>query len=400
MSTYQSGEIVQWVQAHERELLRIRHALHQNPELGHQEHETTQLIKDTLVRLGAELLPGQYQTGAAALIRGTGEGPFLGIRADIDALPIQEKTGLDFSSRRAGVSHACGHDIHTAALLGCVQYLSEHTADFSGRVMAVFQCAEECCDGAAAMLEAGLFQRETPDFLLGFHCAPSLPLNTAGVCQGPSNASCDTVSIRIKGRGGHGAHPEDCVDPIVIAAYMLTQLQTIISRERAPMQPSVLTFGSINGGSAPNVIPDEVVLQGTLRAFDQAAREHHKEAIQRIASQCGQAMNGTCTVTFTKGIPPLVNSQDGCELVVRAAAEVLGEEHVSQELTPSMGSDDFSCLLEACGGKGVQYLFGTRSPEIPNSGLGLHVGENIFPDAAVPMASAVLIQAALNYLKR
>ncbi len=394
-----NDSVIRWVETHRQELLRIRHVLHQNPELGHQEHETTRLIQDELARYGAELLPGSYRTGAAALIRGTREGPLLGIREDIDALPIPEKTGLPFSSRRTGISHACGHDIHTAALLGCVQYLCSHTAEFSGSVIAVFQCAEECCDGAVTMLNGGLFQPRTPDFLLGFHCAPSLPLNTVGICPGASNASCDTVTIQVRGRGGHGAHPEDCVDPVVVAAFVLTQLQTIVSRERAPMKPSVLTFGAIHGGTAPNVIPDMVTMQGTLRAFDQSVREQHKEAIKRIANQCAQAMNGSCLVTFSNGMPPLVNSQAARQLVVQAADSVLGKGCVYQELPPSMGSDDFSCMLDACGGEGIQYLFGTGTAEVPKSRLGLHVGENVFPDEAIPLAAAVLIQAALDYLK-
>lgn len=266
--------------------------------------------------------------------------------------------------------------------------------------MLIFQCAEECCDGAETMLNAGLFDVYRPERMIGFHCAPSLPLGKVGVCRGASNASCDTVVLRVIGKGGHGAHPDACVDPVSISAYLLTQLQTIISREKDPAAPSVLTFGSIHGGTAPNIIPNEVILQGTLRTFSKPVRSAHKEAVKRIADCCARAMNGRCEVRFEKGMPPLVNTESSTDAVIHAARQVLGEEAVDESVPPSLGSDDFSCLLDACGGEGIQFLIGTGSDDVLNSTLGLHVAENVFPDAAIIPAAAVLAQTAETVLQR
>lgn len=399
VNTLSENNILRWMKQREPDLTQLRHQLHREPELGHAEYKTTHLIRDRLLACGAEILPCRCDTGVAALIRGGKEGPLVALREDIDALPITENTGLPFASCTAGVSHSCGHDIHTTALLGCAQYLCENRSALRGSVMLIFQCAEECCDGAMTMLDAGLFDVYRPERVLGFHCAPSLPLGKVGVCRGAGNASCDTVTLRVIGKGGHGAHPELCVDPVLIAAYLLTQVQTVISREKSPADPSVLTFGTIRGGTAPNVIPNEVVLQGTLRTFSKQVRSSHKAAIERIAVCCAQAMNGSCEVRFEKGMPPLINAKDSSDAVVRAAEQVLGEAAVDETIAPSLGSDDFSCLLDECGGEGIQFLVGTGDESVPNSMLGLHVAENIFPDAAIVPAAAVLAQTSVNILK-
>lgn len=394
------NNILRWMKQQEHDLTQLRHQLHREPELGHAEYKTTRLIRNRLLACGAEILPCRCDTGVAALIRGGKEGPLIALREDIDALPITENTGLPFASCTAGVSHSCGHDIHTTALLGCAQYLCENRSALRGSVMLIFQCAEECCDGAMTMLDAGLFDVYRPERVLGFHCAPSLPLGKVGVCRGASNASCDTVVLRVIGKGGHGAHPDACVDPVSISAYLLTQLQTIISREKDPTAPSVLTFGSIHGGTAPNIIPNEVILQGTLRTFSKPVRSAHKEAVKRIADCCARAMNGRCEVRFEKGMPPLVNTESSTDAVIHAARQVLGEEAVDESVPPSLGSDDFSCLLDACGGEGIQFLIGTGDKSVPTSMLGLHVAENIFPDAAIIPAAAVLAQTAETVLQR
>lgn len=394
------NSVLQWMQQQELELTLIRHRLHHEPELGHAEYKTTHLIRERLEAYGAELLPCRCDTGVVALVHGAANGPLLALREDIDALPITENTALPFASGSAGVSHACGHDIHTTALLGCAQYLCCHREALHGSVMLIFQCAEECCDGAETMLNAGLFDVYRPERMIGFHCAPSLPLGKVGVCRGASNASCDTVILRVIGKGGHGAHPDACVDPVSISAYLLTQLQTIISREKDPAAPSVLTFGSIHGGTAPNIIPNEVILQGTLRTFSKPVRSAHKEAVKRIADCCARAMNGRCEVRFEKGMPPLVNTESSTDAVIHAARQVLGEEAVDESVPPSLGSDDFSCLLDACGGEGIQFLIGTGSDDVLNSTLGLHVAENVFPDAAIIPAAAVLAQTAETVLQR
>ena len=377
----------------------MREHLHRCPELGHQEQQTTAFIRKALESYGIPVLELGLNTGVAAKITGGHPGKLLAIREDIDALPIQENTGLPFASQVPGISHACGHDIHTAALLGCAQYLVQQQQQLHGDVLLIFQCAEESCDGAASMLEKGLFS-QVPDGIIGFHCAPALPLGTVGILAGICDASCDTITLTVHGAGGHGAHPEDCVDPIVMSAGLLMQLQTLISRSNRATDPVVLTFGEIQGGTAPNIIPDRVILRGTLRTFDDSVRQAHLHRIRKLSQEFCAAMGGSCTVQVEKGMPPLINALDICEQLEKSVQRALGADKITTQLTPSMGSDDFSCLLKACGNHGVQFLLGTAIKDIPQTTLGLHVAENIFPSEALPYAVAALAQFAVDFLQK
>ena len=370
-----SVEVQRETQAVYPEIQAIRHKLHRCPELGHREVETTRLIRACLEEYGAEVLDYGFPTGLAARIRGGHPGKLLALREDIDALPILENTGLPFASQTPGVCHACGHDVHTAALLGCAKLLARRREELWGDVLLIFQCGEETFDGAAAMLNQGLFRDGTPDAVVGFHCAPDLPLGTISIREGIANASCDSIRLEVTGKGGHGAHPELCVDPVVLSAGLLMQLQTLVSRNNNPADPVVLTFGEIHGGTAPNIIPNTVTLRGTLRTLDNQVRRRHLEAIARIGEDF-------CS----------------CRLLHRAADRVLGPDCVETGRAPSMGSDDFSCLLEECGNRGVQFQLGTAQEGLPQSGLGLHVAENIFPDEALLPGIALLTQFALDDL--
>ena len=217
--------------------------------------------------------------------------------------------------------------------------------------------------------------------------------------EGTANASSDTISVRVIGKGGHGAHPEDCVDPLTIGAGLLMQLQTIISRRNKATDPAVLTFGEIHGGTAPNVIPSSLDMYGTLRTFDNDVRRRHLNAIRSMCAGFCRSLGGDCEVAVSKSMPPLINSPDVCRLLQASAASVLGAENVRTDIPPSMGSDDFSCLLEACGNNGAQFLLGTALAGVPQSAVGLHAAENIFPDEALTPAAAVLAQFALDYLR-
>ena len=381
------------------EIALLRAKLHAAPELGHCEVMTTQLIKERLRAYGVEVLPFDLPTGVVGRLRGAKPGKILAIREDIDALPLQEDTGLPYASTVAGVSHACGHDIHAAALLGCAKQLAQQREALQGTVLFVFQCAEETFDGASTMLSKGIFQDESPDALVGFHCAPALPLGKIGLFSGVANASCDVITIRVIGKGGHGAHPDDCIDPIVTAAGLLMQLQTIVSRRNKATHPLVLTFGEFHGGSAPNIIPDEVLLRGTMRCIDNAFRLKRLEEIRTLCHSFCQSMGAQCEVVVEKGMPPLENAEDICTQLAESSRKVLGADCVVQDLTPSMGSDDFSCMLEACKNHGAQYLLGTHLASLPQSGLGLHVAQCIFPSEALCPGVETLTQFALDYLK-
>lgn len=378
--------------------VRLRHQLHRFPELGHQEIKTTEEIRQYLKNIGIEILEYSLKTGLVAIIKGDHSGSTLAIREDIDALPILENTGLPFSSENLGISHACGHDIHTAILLLTASVLNEIRHDIHGTILLIFQPAEENCDGAAEMLEAGVLKNHPADQLVGLHCGPSVPLGMAGIISGMNNASCDVVEIEITGRGGHGAHPADCVDPIMAAAFLLTQIQTLISRETDPTQSAVLTFGQILGGTAPNIIPDRAVLKGTLRTLDSKLRKRLLQAIERMAKGCCSAMGTECLVRFDKGIPPLVNDPELTEKFLDSAKKSLGEQGVVFLSSPSMGSDDFSCLLEQCKGKGGQYLIGTREDRVPQTKMGLHQAETIFSDETIRFGASLLCQYAVDTL--
>ena len=390
--------VLEEVKACYEEICGIRHALHRCPERGHREVQTTRLIRDCLEQYGIEVLDEGFPSGLTARIRGGHPGPLLALREDIDALPIQENTGLPFASEIPGMSHACGHDVHTAALIGCAKVLARRREELHGSVLLVFQCAEETFDGAAAMLSQGLFREETPREVVGFHCEPGLPVGTLGVRVGIDNASCDSIRLEVTGKGGHGARPEECVDPVVLSAGLLMELQTLISRSNRPTDPAVLTFGEIHGGTAPNIIPNTVTLRGTLRTLDDRVRQKHLEAIQRLCPAFCQALGGSCAVFVEKGMPVLFNTPELCRRLEQSVEKILGPGHVVTDLAPSMGSDDFSCLIHACGGRGMQFLVGTGLDELPQSRLGLHVAENIFPDEALLPAMAAMLQLTLDTL--
>ena len=390
-----------WLEDWYEEQVEVRHMLHRNPELPYEERETTRFLKQQLKDwdIQVEDLPG-LETGVSAVIEGAHPGPMLVLREDIDALPILENTGLDFASQKPGVCHACGHDVHTAALLYAARALQQLREELHGSVKLIFQCAEEVGSGAYKMLGAGALKDCHPQAVVGFHCAPLLELGKIGVRRGPSNASFDIFTWTITGRGGHGAYPQRCVDPVVVSAHLITQLQTVVSRFNNPTHPAVLTVGEIHGGTAPNIIPDQVTMRGAMRAFDEKLRQEMLEQIRQITRDCCAALGAKGEVSRDVGIPSIISDPEIADGVARAVEESLGQEHLHWVPEASMGSDDFSVWMEACGGRGVQFQVGTHDPACPNSGLGIHVAENIFPDEALRYAAPVLVQFAVDYLKK
>lgn len=382
------------------EIVRLRHELHRFPELGHQEEKTTETIRRYLQQAGVEILEYSLKTGVVARVLGRVPGETLAIREDIDALPIEENTKSTFASERSGISHACGHDVHTAALLLTARVLNEVKDRLCGTLLLIFQPAEETCDGAAEMLAAGVLKKHPADQLIGLHCSPSVPLGKTGVISGINNAGCDVVRIEIKGKGGHGAHPEDCIDPIIAAGVLLTQMQTLISREISPCESAVLTFGQIAAGTAPNIIPECAELYGTLRTLNPEIRARLKAAVPRMADGCCKSMRASCLVEFERGMPPLINDPELSDRFAAASEKILGKNSVVRLSVPSMGSDDFSCLLEQCKNRGGQFLIGTRDQQKPETGIGLHSGANVFPDEAIGYGAAVLCQYSMDTLKR
>jgi len=390
-------ELMREITALSQEMSEVRRHLHQNPELSGQEFQTTQFLKEKLTAHGIRLEPLSIPTGLSALIQGGRPGPTICIRHDIDALPIQEETGLPFASACEGVSHACGHDIHATVALYCAILLQERREELRGNVRGVFQPAEENGQGAKGMVQAGLMELlPKNDIVVGLHTHPLTPVGDICLRKGPMEAGADCFQITVTGKGGHGAYPWDCVDPIAVSASLITQLQTIISRENPAIKPAVLTIASIHGGNSFNSIPSEVVMQGSLRTLYPESREHSVEAIRRITRSVCEGMNAAGTVQFSEmNLPPITNNSAVVDGLIRAADETLGEGHVREFPFPSMGSDDFAVFLQYS--KGAQFFLGTAN-EDANSRLGLHKSKNIFDERSIPAGVAVLTRYVLDEL--
>lgn len=383
---------------YESEIIGIRHELHRRAELPNQEFRTTEFIREKLAELGVEIRELPLRTGACAFIRDGRPGPTIALRADIDALPIQEDTGLPFASEQDGASHSCGHDLHAAALLGAAKYLQAHREELAGNVWLFFQPAEEALNGAQQMIAAGCMQQEpVPENILSCHTTSLVSTGTYSMKRGAYTSSCDSVRIVIRGEGGHGAYPHRYGDPVIAAASLLMQLQTCVSRENNSMYPAVLSFGSIHGGAAPNVVPDMVELKGTLRAVSDDSRTVIKAAIRRIAEHTCAALRTTAEVEFFgSSVGPVINDDRTIERVEAAIHTLFGDGAIDYMEIPAAGSEDFAEYLKHC--PGAQIRFGTRTPEDPATALGGHTPGIRYDDRSLFYATALFCQYVTDYL--
>lgn len=335
------------------ELVAIRRDLHQYPELSFHEGRTAKVIAKYLLSYGYEVTEGVGGYGVVATLRrGTGDKR-LGIRADIDALPIEEATDLAYASRNPRVMHACGHDGHTTILLGAARYLAEH-GRFSGTLTLIFQPAEEVGAGAKKMIEDRLFERFPVDAVFGLHNWPGVTAAQFGFVEGPAMASVDQALIRIIGKGGHGASPHETVDPVLASASFITALQSIVARNVDPLEMAVLTVGSIHGGSASNVIPDSVELKLTARAYSPAVRDRLEERVPALARAQAQSFGAEADVKYRRGFPPVINHVEETRFARRVAEEAFPAEQVAVDFRPRTASEDFAYMLQERPGS---YLF-------------------------------------------
>lgn len=326
------------------EIVEARRHLHSHPELSFQEMETGKFIARKLTELGIPHETGWGGNGVVALIQGEKpEKKTVALRADIDALPIQEANDVPYKSQNQGIMHACGHDVHTASLLGVAQILHALKDEFEGTVKLIFQPAEEKLPGGASILiEEGVLENPRPAFIFGQHVLPSLEAGKVGFRPGMFMASADEIYVTVKGKGGHGAMPHDCVDTILITAHILTALQQIVSRHANPLTPSVLTFGKINStGGATNIIPNEVKLEGTFRTLDEKWRTEAHLRMKKMAEGIAESMGGTCDFHIVKGYPFLKNDEVLTKRARQFAKEYLGSENVV-ELDIRMTAEDFA----------------------------------------------------------
>jgi amidohydrolase len=342
-----------------------RRYLHQHPELGMQEYETSAYVVERLRALQVESIrTGIANTGVTALIHGRKPGDGASkvalVRADMDALPILEENDVEYKSLSPGAMHACGHDAHTAMLLGVARILLDRRDQFSGTVKLLFQPAEEGPGGAKPMIEQGVLENPHVDAVFGLHVAQDLELGKIEVRPGPAMASSDRFNVIIQGKGGHGASPHLAVDPVMVAAYAVTTLQTIVSREVDPVDPAVVTVGKIQAGQANNVIPDTAELRGTVRSFNPERRQMLARRVQDVITGVAESFGASAQVEYQFGYPATINNPEMTDLVIEAARGVVGEDNVLiADL--QMGAEDFSYFLQER--PGCFFFVGTRNEE-------------------------------------
>jgi amidohydrolase len=334
-------------------LVAIRRTLHEHPELSGEEIKTAALVATELERLGLAVQRNVAGHGVVGVLRGgraTATSKVVALRADMDALPLPEETKHNFPSQVPNVMHACGHDAHTASLIGAARVLASIKNELAGTVKFIFQPSEEVVPGGAKpMLDAGVFDNPKVDVVFGEHVMTAIPVGKAGFFNGAIMASADEIYITVKGIGGHASTPHKAIDPIVISAYIITALQTLISRSTNPFEQSVVTIGSIHGGTATNIIPNEVKIEGTFRAMNETVRFDLHKKMRTIVEGTALALGGTAELEIRIGYPATINDSSITQFAMTAAAELLGKDNVIQA-EPSMGAEDFGYYLQAAAG--------------------------------------------------
>lgn len=379
--------IIDSINSFHDELTALRQDIHAHPEIGFTETRTSELVASALMALGCQVHRNVGRTGVVGVLEGkkNASGKSVGLRADMDALPILETGQHGYASTNQGVMHACGHDGHTTVLLGAARYLAE-TRNFDGTVNFIFQPAEEGLGGAQAMLDDGLFSRFPCDAIYALHNWPGLPPNVIGVRPGPMMAAADMFEIHVEGRGGHGAHAYQTNDPIIIATQLVGALQTIVSRNIPAPDSAVVTVAAIKAGTlqAMNVIPKDAFLSGTVRTFRPEIQQKVIARMEEIVAGMASAFGAHIELQYRKLFPATVNTPQHADLVVDVAAELFGADQVVPDLVPSMGSEDFSVMLQQR--PGAYFRLGQGGAE---EGCVLHSSAFNFNDAVIPTGSAM-----------
>lgn len=376
-----------------------RRELHQIPEIGVNLPKTSAFVVEKLEEMGIEYKANVGVSGIVGLIKGDKPGKVIALRADMDALPIREETNLPFASTN-GNMHACGHDTHTAMLLGAAKILSENRDQIEGTVKLIFQPDEEGCSGAKLMVEDGVMENPHVDGVLGQHIGAifgEVGPGQIGISYGKAMASFDKFNIKIKGHGCHGAMPNIGIDPVVMAGQVITALQTIVSREMKPTHPAVVTIGKVHGGTAYNIIPDCVEIEGTFRALDQKEREMIVARIEEIVSGITKAMRGSYEYNITWGAPPVVNDAKFTADFVETAKKVIGEENIIELKEPSMGGEDVAYFLSKA--PGTYFFLGgansAKGPVYPH-----HNSRFVIDEDVLWKGTALLAQGAIDWLRK
>ena len=376
------------------QLMQWRRDIHAHPELGFEETRTAGLVAERLASFGVEVHRGVGRTGVVGVLRAGKGAKSVGLRADMDALPIQEANNFAYRSRHDGKMHACGHDGHTTMLLGAARYLAE-TKAFDGTVNFIFQPAEEGIGGAKAMIDDGLFERFPCEALFGMHNRPSLPVGAFAVRAGPMMAGGGFFDIRVTGKGAHAARPETGVDPVIVAAHIATALQTIVSRNVPPVETAVVSVTKIQGGDAYNVIPQSAQLAGTVRAFSRPVMDQISAAVRRVAHGVAEGLGATAEVDLGWNFAPTVNDAKEAEFAARICTELVGKERVERDPPLIMASEDFSFMLEKV--PGCYLNIGNGEGE---SGCEVHNPGYDFNDRALPLGVSFFARLVETRLRK
>lgn len=383
-----------------KELIEWRRDFHENPELGFEEYRTSKVIKDFLDKEGIPYIE-VAKTGVCAIIKGTAEGAESGktiaIRGDIDALPLQDNKSCSYSSKVQGKMHACGHDAHTTIVLGAAKILNRYKHMLKGNIKLLFEPAEETVGGARYMIKEGVLEEPKVDAVIGLHVSEAIEAGKVGIKQGVFNAASNPFTIKIKGKGGHGAHPEDTIDPVVIASNIIVSLQSIVSREIPPVYPAVITVGSIHGGTAQNIIPEEVEIKGIMRTMKSEHREYVKKRLCEVVNGICAAMRGKAEIDIEESYPCLYNDDNMVALLKETATELLGEENVQMLEHPSMGVESFAYFsMER---PAVFYFLGSANFE---KGITNPAHGTLFDidERCLPVGVALQCTTAYEYLTR
>jgi len=396
--TISSQELLQRAKAIHEKIRGWRREIHRYPELTFTEQRTSGLVNATLIDLGIKTETEVAKTGVVGYIQGNA-GPTVGLRADMDALPITEINGTDFDSTRPGIMHACGHDAHTAMLLGAATILKE-LADqkrLPGNIRLLFQPSEEAQDaegksGGMRMVEEGALKGL--DAVFGLHVAPQYPVGTVATRPGPMMAAADMFELVIRGSGGHAARPQSTIDPIALSAHVINAIQQVVSRRLNPLEPGVITIGTIHGGTVNNVIPDTVTMTGTIRSFTEAGRNALHDELRRAVTIV-EPLGGRAEYTLIPGYPPTVNSPEATDIMVKAASDLLGADNV-KEAEMGMGAEDFSYMAQQAPGNFLRI--GVRNPTWEQI-YPVHRNDFRIDEDALPIGAAALAAAALRWMQ-
>jgi amidohydrolase len=386
-----NGRIARIVEARASELVALRRQLHQHPELAFEEHETAKAVTAFLAKLGVKYRAGVGKTGVIAVIEGAKPGATVGIRADMDALPILEQTGLPFASKLPGKMHACGHDVHTVIALGVAAALAEMRTELHGRVKFIFQPAEETLSGAQAMIADGALDDPKMDVLLGYHNWPAVEAGKVGYNADVVMASADAFDITLKGREGHGAHPHMGIDALAAAAHFVSQVQTIVSREVKPISPAVITVGELHAGTARNIIAGTATLKGIVRTMEAGLSQKIEQAMRRMLEGIKTGMRVDYALEWKRVAPALRNHKPTLERLLKSAREVLGAENVYELPEASMGSEDFAWFAERV--PAAHLRIGSK---IDGLDTAIHRSNYDCNELAIPVGVRVLARAALD----